>query len=261
MIKLLDVSFKYKNGPLAIKNVNLEIKKGEIVMLIGQNGSGKSTLLALIAKLYKYKGEIFLGKENIRKVKNREFRKKIGIVFQNPNMQMVFSSVYENFKFVINNLGLNYDDDYIKETLKIVGMEDYMYHNPYNLSLGQKERIAIALVLLTNPQYILLDEVTSMIDSEGKEIIYNLIKNLKNKGIGIIMSTNILEELVYADRIVILNQEIKEIISKKELLKNIEILTKYNFKIPLNLKIINKLANKINLDNINDKDILEYICE
>lgn len=261
MIELNGVSYKYPDGNLAINNISLNLKEGEITAIIGKNGSGKSTLLSTIANLYKFKGNISIDNVDIKKIHNKDFRKKVGIVFQNPNNQIIFPSVEENLKFVLDNLDFDEPVTRIKEALKIVSMEKYYKSNAYNLSLGQKQRIALASVLVTYPKYLLLDEITSMLDYQGKKSIYDLILKLKNEGIGIIMGTNILEELIYADKIIILDNEIKEILTKKELFDNLDILLKYNFDIPFNLKVIKKLINKIDINEIDEDEIVELINE
>ena len=224
MIKLENVSYKYSNNNLAISDINLELNEGEITVIIGKNGSGKSTLLSTIANIYKYKGNIYLDNLDIKKIANKDFRKEIGIVFQDPNNQIIFPKVYDNLSFVLNNLGYDDIDNRIIKALELVSMKEYINENPYNLSLGQKQRIALATTLVTNPKYLLLDEITSMIDYQGKKEIYSLILKLKQEGIGIIFGTNILEELVYADKIVIISKNIKKVLTKKELFNNLDVL-------------------------------------
>lgn len=261
MIKLENVSYKYPNGNLAINNINTFFNEGEITIIIGKNGSGKSTLLSTIANIYKNKGSIYLDDLDIKKISNKDFRKQVGIVFQDPNNQILFPSIYDDLAFTLNNLGYTDIDKRLKKALKLVKMDKFIKENPYNLSLGQKQRIALASILATSPKYLLLDEITSMIDYQGKKDIYDIILNLKQEGIGIIMGTNILEELIYADKIVILDKEIKKILTKEELFRNIDILLEYGFNIPFNLKVIHKFVDKINLENINEDEILELIHE
>ena len=261
MIKLENVSYRYSNNNLDISDINLELNEGEITFIIGKNGSGKSTLLSTIANIYKYKGNIYLDNLDIKKIANKDFRKEIGIVFQDPNNQIIFPKVYDNLAFVLNNLGYDDIDNRIIKALELVSMEEYINENPYNLSLGQKQRIALATTLVTNPKYLLLDEITSMIDYQGKKDIYSLILKLKQEGIGIIFGTNILEELVYADKIVIISKNIKKVLTKKELFNNLDVLIEFGFSIPFNLKVINKLKSKVSIDNYDEDKIMEYINE
>ena len=258
MIKLKEVSYKYKEGNIGLENINLEFKRGEITMIIGHNGSGKSTLLSCIANLCKYDGEILFEGEELRKIKNLELRKKLGIVFQNPNNQIVFNNVYEDMKFTLENLKEEDIDKKIKVALKKVGMEDFIEANPYNLSLGQKQRIILGSVLLTPKDFILLDEVTSMIDYNGKQEIYEIIQNLKKEHVGIIMTTNIIDELLYADKIIIMNKnhQVDGVYEKKDLFKNLELLK--DFYIPLKFKLIQQIGYD-KLKKLTDEEILKYV--
>ena len=116
MIKINNLLYQYKEGNIGLKNINLEFKRGEITCIIGPNGSGKSTLLNTIANLNKYKGEILLDEQNIQKIKNIELRQKIGIVFQNPNTQIIFNKVSDDIKFTLNNLKMDNVDERIHNT-------------------------------------------------------------------------------------------------------------------------------------------------
>ena len=176
MIKLNEVDFSYQKKKPILKNINLEIPRGKITMVIGQNGSGKSTLCNVISNLLNYKGEITLDDKNIKKIPNEEFRKKVGIIFQNPNHQVLFNRIYDDMSFVINNLKLDNKDYRIKKALKLVEMEDFQDKNPYELSLGQKQRLALATTLTIEPDYLIFDEITAMIDDEGKQAIYKILE-------------------------------------------------------------------------------------
>lgn len=260
MIKISDLSFKYKEGNPGLKNINLSFNRGEVVMIIGENGSGKSTLLSCIANLSKYHGLITLDNVDIKKIKNVDFRRKVGIVFQNPNTQVVFNNVYDDIKFTLENLKEDNIDKKINDSLKIVGMGDCVKANPYNLSMGQRQRIAIASVLSSDKEFLLLDEITSMIDYNGKQEIYKLIEKLKKKNIGIIMSTNIVDELIYADKIIILSKdhEVKGIYTKKEIFNDLSLLK--DFYIPFKFKVINKIGYN-SIDKLRDEELLEYVSK
>lgn len=260
MIKIKDLSYKYKEGNIGLKNINLEFNRGEIVIIIGSNGSGKSTLLSAIANLIKYNGSITLDDIEIRKIKNKEYRKKVGIVFQNPNTQIVFNKVYDDIKFTLDNLEIDDVDNKIKKALLQVHMEEFINSNPYNLSMGQRQRIALASALSSDKEFLLLDEVTSMIDYNGKQEIYHIISELKKQNIGIIMTTNVIDELVYADRIIIMNDnhEIKGIYTKKEIFDNLKLLN--DFYIPFKFKLINKVGYK-KLKTLSDEELLKYVSK
>lgn len=260
MIKIKDLSYKYKEGNIGLKNINLEFNRGEIVIIIGSNGSGKSTLLSAIANLIKYNGSITLDDIEIKKIKNKEYRKKVGIVFQNPNTQIVFNKVYDDIKFTLDNLEIDDVDNKIKKALLQVHMEEFINSNPYNLSMGQRQRIALASALSSDKEFLLLDEVTSMIDYNGKQEIYHIISELKKQNIGIIMTTNVIDELVYADRIIIMNDnhEIKGIYTKKEIFDNLKLLN--DFYIPFKFKLINKVGYK-KLKTLSDEELLKYVSK
>ncbi len=256
MIKLESVSFGYEN--LVLDNISLGINSDEITFIVGKNGSGKSTLAHILAGLKKInKGNLFIDDVAINKKTNiKSVRKSVGIVFQNPDNQIVFNRVYDDIKFTLENMNTPKDeiDSIIKSVLKEVGMEKFINSNPYNLSGGEKQRVAIASILALNPKYIIFDEATSMLDIEGKKAIYSIIKKLKNKGIGVIFITNIIDEIIYGDRVLILDNKKIYDYQKDELFDNINILKKHKLDIPFNLKVINKFKIK-NVNN--EEDILK----
>lgn len=251
MIKFENVSFKYKNEENILENINFEINQGEFISIVGKNGTGKSTILNLMAGIIKpTKGDIFI--DNINTKSKKEFielRKKIGIVFQNPDNQILFPRVYEDIEFALKNLNLENRKERIEETLEIVNMNGFQDKDTYELSLGQKQRINIASILAVKPQYIILDEPTTMIDSKEKDNIYKCLKELKKQGYTIIFVTNNINEILLTDKIFILeNQQIKHILPKKDLIENASLLEKCDIKIPDIIEIILKLKEKgINL--------------
>lgn len=248
MINIENISYMYNKKDIILKDINLKIKDGEIICIIGKNGSGKSTLLKLIAGIIKPSlGNVFI--DNINILKRKELRKEVGIVFQNPDSQILFPKVFDDIEFALNNLKIENKNERIKNALKDVNLSDKEQKDTYNLSLGQKQRVNIASVLAINPKYILLDEPTTMIDSIEKENIYQIIKQLKKDGKTIIFTTNNINEILLSDRILILeNKEIKHIIEKNKLLENIQILQECDIIIPDVIQIILKL-------NKNGKDI------
>ena len=148
MIELKDVSFKYKNGNSVLENINLEINDGEFVCIVGKNGSGKSSLLNLMAGIFKpTKGEILIdGISTKSKKEFIELRKKIGIVFQNPDNQILFPNVFDDMEFALKNLNIDNKEERIKNALVTVNMNAFEKSDTYELSLGQKQRINIASV-------------------------------------------------------------------------------------------------------------------
>lgn len=252
MIKLEDVSFRYKEDKYVLKNINLEINKGSCIAIVGKNGSGKSTLAKLISGIAKpSKGEILVDEINTRNKKEYiNLRKKVGIVFQNPENQIIFNNVKDELSFALTNLNLDDKELRIEQSLKKVKLSLSEDSEIDELSLGQKQRIAIASVLAVNPEYIVFDEPTTMIDSDGKDAVYNIISELKRSGYTIIYITNNTEEILLADKIIVLNDgEIATQINKKELLEKIELLKKFNIKIPTVISTLDKLKNSgINIE-------------
>ena len=261
MIKVENVSFKYKNSDnLILDNLNFEVNDGEIVAIVGENGSGKSTIGKLISGILKLKhGNILIDNYNI---KDKSIKDKMGIVFQNPETQIIFNNIYDELSMSLKNLGKEEIEKRIESSLEQVGMLKYKNKNLYSLSLGQKQRIMIAEVLAKQPKYIIFDEPTTMIDTKGKETIYKIIKDLKNKGYTIICITNLADEILIADRTLILkNGKISEEIIKDELIDKSYLLRENGIKEPVLLEILNKLKENEIILNINDFTINELVSK
>ena len=253
MIKVENVSYKYKNtNHKVLENIKFSVKDGEIIAIVGQNGSGKSTIGRLIAGISKLKeGSIIIDNLDIAKNKNYKLiRDKVGIVFQNPENQIIFNNIYDELSFSLKNLEKTEIENRVNTALEQVGMLSFKEEDLYTLSLGQKQRIVIAEVLAKNPKYIILDEPTTMIDSQGKEKIYEIIKKLKQQGYTIICITNLADEILLADRTLILdNGNIAYEIERKDLIDKAYILDKFGIKQPTLLKILTELKeNKIALE-------------
>lgn len=251
MIKVENVSFKYEDE-YVLKDLNFSVNEGEIIAIVGKNGSGKSTIGKLVSGIIKLKeGHIYIDDIDILNKKNiKLIRNKVGIVFQNPENQIIFNNIYDELAFSIKDVSQKEIEEKIENALSNVDMIKYKNHELYTLSLGQKQRIAIAETLVRNPKYIILDEPTSMIDSSGKHKIHEIIKKLKKSGYTIVCITNLAEEILFADRVLILdNGKIAHEIQKKDLLEKIDILKQYNIKEPTVLEILYKLKeNGIKLD-------------
>ena len=260
MIKLRNVCFSYDKE--IFKNINLDIPKNKVTFIIGSNGAGKSTLANIIGGLvFPSSGETYIDDILVnKKTDNKLIRKKVGMVFQNPTNQILFTKVYDDIKFTLENMMTEKEKIHsiIKNSLSKVEMDDYINSNPYNLSGGQKRRVAIASALSLNPSYLILDEATSMLDCSGKENIYKLFKKLK-KDMGIIFITNNMNELIYADNVIILDDLNVYKYKIEDIVNDNDILVRHNLKIPFILK----LANKLKIDNINDINeefILKKAC-
>lgn len=217
MIECRDLTFEYSTSSdenikkLAINGVNLNITQGEFVVVLGHNGSGKSTLAKhMNALLLPSRGNVYVegmntkDEESIWKIRN-----VAGMVFQNPDNQLVATIVEDDVAFGPENLGIESKEieRRVNECLKKVGMYEYKNHAPHLLSGGQKQRVAIAGILAMQPKCIIFDEPTAMLDPSGRREVIKTIKDInKNYGITIVLITHYMEEAVEADRIVIMDQ-------------------------------------------------------
>lgn len=168
-----------------------------------------------------------------------------GIVFQNPENQIIFNDVHDDICFALDNLGMDNKEDRIKEALKEVGMEGYINKQAYDLSLGQKQRVTIAGVLSVKPKAIVMDEPTAMLDPEGKNDIREIIKKLKKKGFTIIYITNIIDEILIADRVIMLEAgEVVKEFKVEDILDNVELLKEKGITVPKVIDTMIKLKSK-----------------
>lgn len=204
MIKIEKLKFKYQGSEkFALDDVSLTIPRGKYVAILGHNGSGKSTLSKLISGLYKPTfGEIIVDGIKIKKSSLNLLRQKIGIIFQNPDNQFIGSTVEDDIAFGLENKMVNPKDmkAIIDELSEKVGMKEYLKREPQNLSGGQKQRVAIASVLALNPEIIIFDEVTSMLDPKGKEDVLSLIREIQSTREKTLISiTHDMDEAILAD--------------------------------------------------------------
>ena len=216
--KLEDVSYKYPLEDREIlKNINLDIKKGEFWAVIGKNGSGKTTLCNVLRRFvpdfYKgeLKGRITLEGKELKDYSAKEIVQKVGFVFQNPFTQIsgVKETVFEEIAFGLENLAL--DAEYIRkrveETLKLLRIEELRDKNPYELSGGQGQKVALASIIAMDPEIMVIDEPTSQLDPEGTEEIFEIIDILKKEGKTIILVEHKLELIAeYAEKVMVLNE-------------------------------------------------------
>ena len=239
-IRAENVCFSYENGKEdipALKGVTLTVAKGEYLAVLGHNGSGKSTFAKLLNMiLTPSSGKLFVGGEELTSPDFDEealfrLRRKIGMVFQNPDNQIVASVVEEDVAFGPENLGVPYEEmhERVRDVLAKVGMSEYAKHSPSRLSGGQKQRVAIAGVLAMQPECMVLDESTAMLDPSGRREVLETVERLhREEGLTLIHITHYMDEAARADRIVVMHDGAilldgtpKEVFSKVKLLHTI----------------------------------------
>lgn len=249
-ISLENVVFSYNeelDAPKALDSVSLDIKKGEFVALLGHNGCGKSTVAKhLNAMLLPDSGKVFVdGDDTCDEEKTYEIRKKVGLVLQNPDNQLVASIVEEDVAFGPENLGIEPKEirKRVDYALKAVGMYDFRENAPYKLSGGQKQRVAIAGILAMMPECIVLDEPTAMLDPNGREeVMSTLVKLNKEKNITIVLITHFMDEAVLADRVVVMDSgKILTQGTPYDVFSQIELLKKHRLDVPQATELAYKL--------------------
>lgn len=267
MIKIENVTYRYKRGKDIVKEINLTIEEKETVVIMGKNGSGKSTLGKLISGIIKAKeGKILIDDLVVGDKKNKEeVRKRVGIVFQNPENQIIFNKIKEEVSFALKGLSQEEIDQRVQMSLEKVNMADKIEEDLYELSLGQKQRVIIGEVLAKQPKVIVLDEPTTMIDSKGKEEIYHIVENLKKEGYTIVYITNVAEEMLLADRIIVLNEgKIVAEVKKDEIIDKLEIFRQYDIKLPVVIEMVEKLRQEgidMNLSDYSMDELIKKIKE
>ena len=263
IIRTENLSFTYYDGDLdemktdeipALKSLNLTVEEGEYISVLGHNGSGKSTLAKLLNLiLIPTSGKIFVdGKdvsdENLSDDEVFEVRKKIGMVFQNPDNQIVATVVDEDVAFGAENLGLPREEirRRVVNALNVVGMQDYSRHAPHKLSGGQKQRVAIAGIIAMKPRVIIFDESTAMLDPIGRKSVIEIMEKLnREEKITVINITHYMEEAARADRVIVINDG--EMIldgSAKEVFSQVELLHKIGLESPQSTELVKVLKSE-----------------
>ncbi|MBQ7653837.1 MAG: energy-coupling factor transporter ATPase [Clostridia bacterium] len=211
-----NVSFRYESDeegkvlPLSLENINLKINKGEFVAVLGHNGSGKSTLAkAVNAIIVPTTGKVTVcGMDTSDEELKYQIREKVGMVFQNPDNQIVATIVEDDVAFGPENLGVDPDEirKRVDRSLKDVGMYDFRFFEPHKLSGGQKQRVAIAGVLAMHTDAIVLDEPTAMLDPRGrKDVIDTVLRLNKEENKTVVLITHFMDEAVLADRVIVMD--------------------------------------------------------
>lgn len=254
MIEIQNVSYAYEDAAAkALNNVSLTINDGEFVAVVGHNGSGKSTLAKhLNALLLPTEGKVLVdGMDTADEADTLSIRQRVGMVFQNPDNQLVTTIVEEDVAFGPENIGVpgNEIRARVDRALAAVGMEKYAHSAPNMLSGGQKQRIAIAGMLAMQPKVLVLDEATAMLDPKGRRDIIDLVTKLhKENGITVVMITQYMEEAIGADRVAVMSGG--ELIlegTPKEVFSQDELLHKHRLDVP----VMQQLANRLNAHGAN----------
>lgn len=269
-IFLKDLSFSYiENGPLNIKEITLDIKRGQSVAIIGHNGSGKSTLAKLIDGILVQKsGDIFIFGVKMTDDNVLLLRRDIALVFQNPDSQFIGATVRDDIAFGLENECVDPKamPQMIEECAKKVGMEEYLDREPCNLSGGQKQRVAIAGAIARKSSILILDEASAMLDPKGKSELRLLIKKTReeNPDLTVLNITHELEDASVADRVIVLNAG-KVVLDGTpfEVFSHVEELKGMRLDIPFVQKLKQSLSVRgISLAEINsDEDLLNALCQ
>ncbi len=267
--ELKSVTYTYSGSNVsAVNNLDLSIKKGEFLCIVGRNGSGKSTLSKLLnGLLVPQSGEVNVFGYNTKDDKTIfEIRKRVGLVFQNPDNQMVASIIEDDVAFGPENVGIEREEitKRIDWALESVGMKEYKKNSTTKLSGGQKQRIAIAGVLALKPGLLVLDESTAMLDPKGRKEVMKVVHELnKNEGITVCHITHYMEECVDADRIVVMDGgEIKLSGTPAEVFSDRERLGRYKLALPPVMALADMLrSGGMEIGEVFDEDeLVEEIC-
>lgn len=274
MIEIKDLKHYYKDADgkevKALDGVTLDIKAGEFVAIIGANGSGKSTLARhLNALLVPTEGKCMIeGMDTLDDDKLWNIRQTVGMVFQNPDNQIVAAIVEEDVAFGLENVGVPSEEIYprVQEALAAVGMSEYAKHAPHRLSGGQKQRVAIAGIMALQPKCLVLDEPTAMLDPQGRKQIMETVKKLKKeKNITLVYITHYMSEALQADKVVAMDKgKIAFQGTPKEVFSRVDELEKLGLEAPLAAKVANELRKggaKIPKDIITDEELALALCQ
>ena len=254
LIRFENVSYSYDEEltdiNYAVKNIDFSVKKGEFVVILGHNGSGKSTLAKLSNAIFiPNEGKVFVDGMDTSDEKNEfRIREKVGVVFQNPDNQIVASIVEEDVAFGPENLGIDPKEirERVDRALKDVGMYEYRFHETHRLSGGQKQRVAIAGMIAMQPECIVFDEPTAMLDPKGrKEVIRTAVRLNKELGMSIVLITHFMEEAINADRVLVIDSgKIKAEGTPYEIFEQKELLGQCGLDVPDVVKLADYLRQK-----------------
>lgn len=283
IIKAVDVGFTYSDNSQevkekdqipALKNISLEISRGEYIAVLGHNGSGKSTLAKLLNLILSPTvGKIYIDGIDVTSDKFTEddvfaIRRKVGMVFQNPDNQIVATIVEEDVAFGPENLGLPREEirRRVDEALETVGMTEYSQHAPHKLSGGQKQRVAIAGIIAMKPEVIIFDESTAMLDPRGRREVVDVMEKLnREEKITILNITHYMEEAARADRVIVINDGNLVLDgSPSEVFSKVELLHSMGLEVPQGNELVTKLRSagcEIDGDSLTEKECIETLTK
>ncbi len=271
MIEVKNVSFSYKQEDKTtevLKNMSLTVNKGEFLVILGRNGSGKSTLAKLLnAVLLPDSGRVtVMGMDTKDEERLFDIRARVGMVFQNPDNQIVATVVEEDVAFAPENLGVPTEEicKRVENSLQAVGMSKYRRHAPHMLSGGQKQRVAIAGVLAMEPECIVLDEPTAMLDPVGRQEVMKTVRKLnQERGMTVVLITHHMEEAVEADRVVVVhNGEIVKTGTPREIFSKVEEIQEMGLAVPQATELAHELIGQgVNIrgDVLTEEELLEEL--
>ncbi|RFU68599.1 energy-coupling factor ABC transporter ATP-binding protein [Peribacillus saganii] len=270
LVLLDNVVFKYDGQEHnAVDHVSFDVFKGEWLAIVGHNGSGKSTLAKLLNGLqFPLEGKIIVNGMELSEESVWDVRKRIGMVFQNPDNQFVGTTVQDDVAFGLENAGIEPEimRERVKNALKRVKMDQFLNQEPHHLSGGQKQRVAIAGVLALQPDIIILDEATSMLDPRGREEVLETVRELKEENVLTVISiTHDLEEAAKADRMIVMNQgTVYRNGTPREIFQLEEELISLGLDIPFSIKLAKSLReNGVEIEDrqLTDGELVKELCE
>jgi len=273
LIKIKNLSHIYnyhkKDQIKALDSINIEIKNGDFISIIGSNGSGKSTLAKhMNCLLLPTSGDIWVDKMNTKdKNKIWEIRRKVGMVFQNPDNQIIATTVEDDIAFGLENIGINTKlmRERVDWALEVVEMEEYKKSEPHLLSGGQKQRVAIAGAIALHSSYLVLDEPTAMLDPRGRKEVIDIVKKLnREENITIIHITHLMEEAAEFNQVIVLDKGKIALKGKpEEIFTQIEVLKQLRLDVPQITELalrLNKKGIDISPYTLKVRDMVEGLC-
>lgn len=265
-----NVKFSYENqSKYALNGMNLAVEKGEFIALLGHNGCGKSTMAKMLNALnIPDEGMVFVDGINTKEDKfTYSIRRKVGLVLQNPDNQLVASVVEDDVAFGPENLGIEPEEirARVDDALKTVDMYEYRNHPPHKLSGGQKQRVAIAGILAMKPQCVVFDEPTAMLDPRGREEVLKAIDTLHKNGITIVLITHYMDEAILADKVVVMdNGKILIQGTPREVFTQVNLLRKHGLDVPQATELAYKLTGvglRYTQIPLNEQEFVDLLLE